>query len=156
MFFVDEVRKAVEIWNGVHSQSTLYFLPVGRIHDAYELQKDVIWYEGSRPLGCFDSWERYFPYCRDYVRLLKKGKLSAYLKPRIDAMNNGLRTLAREWERKQLSNHFAYLDGVENSPYEREFFALDCFHLSEAGQNTLAHSIMDAVNFNQNLFLNRL
>ncbi|MBI4404253.1 MAG: hypothetical protein HY537_08835 [Deltaproteobacteria bacterium] len=135
---------ALTQWHITHSDSTAVFIPVGKMYRAYQVLEHVIWHRpvGNVTYSCKDSWQKLFPYCPSYYHMQKEGQLEAFLRPRIEAMNTALDALANEWENKGLKNHFRYLKEVYSATdYEPGFFAVDCFHLSQNGQQALAQAI---------------
>src|SRR5262249_25946305 len=109
----------------------------------YEVLAGYVWHkDGSSTYSCEDSWSKLFPYCVSYYNMLKSNQLEGFLAPRIAAMNSALDKLASEWSQKSTRNHYISLPHVHDDPYEKNYFAVDCFHMSELGQQTLAHKIM--------------
>ena len=51
----------------------------------------------------------------------------------------------KEWNRKSEHNHFVFLDDILQDTYEKEFFAVDCYHLSAYGQSALADGIFKSI-----------
>lgn len=84
-----------------------------------------------------------FVYAKVYSTMLKAGTLDDYLNPRITAMNAALDPLAFDWNKKSAhGNYFRYLRNAQAGVnYQADFFAVDCFHLSEIGEATVAQSI---------------
>jgi len=135
-------ERALIQWNRNHRDSAAYFMPVGDVHRVFETLKGYVWHDGPvKKYACEDSWTRYFPYCPKYGRLHKEGKLREYLQPKIQAMNDALERLAFDWDKKGAGNRFHYLKDLHDSPYQENFFAVDCFHLSHEGQKALAERI---------------
>lgn len=140
--FKGEVNAALEEWNKTHSGSIAYIVPVGQIAEVYKVLNGYVWRKGgSKDYSCVDSWTKLFPYCVSHFQKHKAGTLDAYLKPRRDGMNRVLGELAQEWTQRATGNRFEYLEDAHAMQYVPEFFAVDCFHLSPRGQQTVADRV---------------
>ncbi len=142
-----EMNQAIAAWDSTHENSTAYLVPVSDIHRVYAALKGYVWHNGGQSkYACEDSWSKFFPYCPSHLARFKAGLLDDYMKPRLAAMNAGLEDLAHDWNKKSSTNKFVYLKGAHDVPYEPQYFAVDCFHLSEAGQKSLANRLEQLIN----------
>lgn len=136
------MNKTLEMWDSKHLNSRAYLLPVGDIPGVYETLSKHVWYSrAGKVFTCENSWTRFFPYCRMHFEKFKKDELRAYLSPRIRAMNQALNHLSEQWNGRSKKNSFEYLKMLEGIELKKNYFALDCYHLSEAGQQTLAEQV---------------
>jgi lysophospholipase L1-like esterase len=144
--FSASFETAVRIWDKDHSNAKGYLIPVGQIQRVYDTLHGLVWYQGAVQYKCEDSWTKFFPYCPSYADMYANGTLDAFLGPRIDAMNNSLAALAQKMNGSSAhGNHYEYVAGIDKETYEKEYFAIDCYHLSELGQSTLAEKIYQVV-----------
>jgi hypothetical protein len=135
-----QVGNALDEWDRTHKSSTAYLIPVSDIHRVYDTLQGYVWYRGvKRDYRCEYSWANF--YCPSHLAKFKQGKLQSYMEPRLKAMNENLEELARYWEKKSKTNHYVYLDHTHEVTYKPEYFAIDCFHLSETGQQSMANRI---------------
>ncbi len=140
------VEKSLAEWDATHQGSIAYLVPVSDIHRVFETLDNYVWYRGTkRSYSCVHSWTKFFPYCPSHHKKFEEGTLERYMVPRLAAMNEALDALARTWTAKSKSNEFVYLPDVHDTDYEKEFFAIDCFHLSAEGQERVADRILDLV-----------
>jgi lysophospholipase L1-like esterase len=145
--FGAQFSRAIAAWDATHKNSIAYLIPVADIHRVYEALDGYVWYKGGkRDYTCVDSWTKFFPYCPSHYKKRQAGTLDAYMKPRLAAMNGALDDLANEWTKKSTSNKFAYLKDAHDTAYEKELFAVDCFHLSARGQTMVANRVLQLVN----------
>ncbi len=145
--FGNEFSQALALWDATHKDSVAYLIPVADIHRVYEALDGYVWHRGGkRDYSCVDSWTKFFPYCPSHYKKHKAGTLGSYMKPRLAAMNGVLDNLANLWSKKSSSNKFAYLKDAHDTAYQKEFFAVDCFHLSARGQSMVADRVLQLVN----------
>lgn len=144
--FSGQVENALAEWSKTHRGATAYLVPISDIHRVYERLWGYVWHKGAEDsYTCTDSWTKLFPYCISHYKKAKLGQLETYMKPRLNEMNAALEKLADAWNRQNPANHYVYLKDAHNIPYEPEYFAVDCFHLSAAGQRTVATRIEEMV-----------
>jgi lysophospholipase L1-like esterase len=142
-----EFSNAIAAWDATHKDSVAYLIPIADIHRVYEALDGYVWHKGGkRDYSCVDSWTKFFPYCPSHYKRHQAGTLGSYMKPRLSAMNAALDDLANQWNKKSASNQFAYLKDAHDAPYQKEFFAVDCFHLSPRGQSMMADRVLQLVN----------
>jgi hypothetical protein len=68
------------------------------------------------------------------------------MNPRLAAFDQMLDKLATEWNTKSgKNNQYHFLATVQQVNYEKEYFAVDCFHMSPIGQSTMATRISEQV-----------
>jgi len=141
--FRKEYNEAIEAWDNEHDGATLYLLPIGDLDRLYKKLDNFQWLnQGSYKFSCNDSWDSLFPFCRENAKRKRDGTLSEYLVPRTQKMRAVMADLAVAWSKKETGNHFVFLDDVLSGDYKREYFAVDCYHLSEVGQTVLAQDIL--------------
>jgi lysophospholipase L1-like esterase len=134
-----EFNLALREWDKTHHNSDAYLIPVSDIHRVYAALGGQVWKKGTgTQYSCADSWTKFFPYCTSHYSKHKAGTFENYMKPRLEEMNKALDRLALALSKETASNRFHYLKDAHDVPYEPEFFAVDCFHLSPKGQSTLA------------------
>lgn len=141
--YVAQYTRAIREWDSKHQDSTAYFIPILRMDRIYSSLKDYVWYEGPRvKYSCTDSWEKLFPYCPSFSQLAKKGDLEKIIVPKIRAMNAALQKKAHDWEKDSKNNNaYKFLDVPETKNVGPDFFAVDCYHLSHVGQETVSVEI---------------
>ena len=139
--FAKEYGAALKAWDEKNHGATAYLVPVGDIYRVYKLLEGVVWHNRSgRSYRCDDSWTKFFPYCTSYYKMLKAGTLEETLAPRINAMNAALENLAKDWTKNSKRNRFKSITNMQAKPYEKDYFAVDCFHLSDVGQAAIAEN----------------
>lgn len=140
--FIEWYEAALTEWDTRHENATAYVIPIADISQVYRVLKGYAWYEGDKATyTCEDSWNKFFPYCTSHHKKALAGTLEAYLAPRLTAMNGALRKLAEKWDGQSGKNRFRYLTDAPNVAFKPEFFAVDCYHLSDRGQQTLAQEV---------------
>jgi lysophospholipase L1-like esterase len=145
--YYNNVNQALAAWDGRHTGSMMYLLPVGEINRVYHTLSGYVWFSSDQgKYACEESWKRLFPYCPWYADQFAAGSLDAYMNPRLAAFDQMLDRLAKEWEAKSGKNHFRFLANIQQEAYEKEYFAIDCFHLSPQGQSRIAERISQALN----------
>lgn len=142
--FEKHMSAGLKRWDEKHARSDAYLVPVADIHRVYEALAPIGQGEGRGAFTCFNSWERFFPYCPFYARRQRAGTLKEYLEPRIQEANRRLVKIADAW-RSEKGNSLRALKDVQSDDYVREYFAADCFHLSEAGQKAIADRIRSSM-----------
>lgn len=142
--FIAGYEKGLHHWDELHKNADAYFISLHHIHETYEVLWDYVWYESSEGIfTCQDSWEKYFPLSLPLYKLAKENKLKEYLFPRVSAMNEAMEHLARTWTNNSHNhNKYHYIDLTEELDLIPEYFAIDCYHLSEIGQKSLADNII--------------
>jgi lysophospholipase L1-like esterase len=144
--FEAELDRALIEWDQTHSDSTAYLLPVSDIHRVYSRLSGVVWYNGAQTrYTCDDAWTKFFPYCPSHYAKHKAGTLESFMKPRLREMNNALSRLANKRTAASARNSFHFLKQAHDIAYEPEYFAVDCFHLSKKGQETIAQRVESSV-----------
>lgn len=142
--FGNEMDDALRLWDAAHSDSVAYLVPVADIHRVYKALDGFIWHRGTKKnYTCMDSWTKFFPYCASHYAKFKVGALDTYMVPRLDAMNDMLDARALAWSKKSTKNRFVYLKNAHDTPYLKEFFAVDCFHMSPEGQRQIADRVLE-------------
>lgn len=140
--FGKEYKAALKLWDSKHVGATAYVIPVADIHRVYKTLEGYVWHNrDGRTYRCEDSWTKYFPYCTSYYKKLKDGTLEEFLAPRIAAMNEAVDKVVSEADRDSGRNHYKTLVQFKNKAYEKDYFAVDCFHLSKEGQSALAENV---------------
>ncbi len=147
-YFASQLKDILLAWNDRHTKSTAYVLPVADIHRVYHTLNHLAWFQGTQgKYTCNDSWEKLFPYCLSNARKLKAGTLDQYLVPRIEAVNRAIRKVADDLKTLAGSNRVKFLEVTEQfaKPFVKEYFAVDCYHLSAAGQKMMGEKIAAAL-----------
>jgi len=149
--FEKHFRKTLAEWDVRHRRSKAVIVPVADIHRVFDVLKNVVWFKGEQgAYSCRDSWEKLFPYCPSHSRKQKEGKLEEYLVPRLRAINSTLAVLAHELDAASPDNRFVLTDilfDLRGEVFKPEYFAVDCYHLSERGQTRMAQVVMEKVEF---------
>ncbi len=145
--FRKEYEAGVAAWDAKHEGGTLYLVPVGELDRVYQLMEGYTWLKTpSLTLTCNQSWETLFPFCRENNMRRRKGTLDSHVQSRTKAIRAVLEELANEWtKRTERNNRFVFLEDVLRGTYEKEFFAVDCYHLSAYGQKALAHGVYESL-----------
>jgi len=138
--YYEQYAAALQYWDQNHQNSEAILVPLLDLSRVFTLLDGYVWYKGPEATyDCDFSWTRLFPYCPSYLPMYKKGELPGYVQPRVEAMNQELHTLAEQMEEKSTgSNHFSVLDHVYDQQFSPDYFAVDCYHLSAVGQQTIA------------------
>ena len=137
-----EYEEALRYWDSSHEGATAYLIPVADVYKVYEVLDGYKWFdEGGKTYTCNDSWERLFPYCVSHYRKFQSGTIKEYALPRITAVNHALEDLATKMNRESKKNQFRYVRLDNPIEVEQKIFAMDCYHLSEYGQNYVARKI---------------
>ena len=141
------LEKALREWDKNHTQSVAFLIPTGPIHQLYPVLEDTPWISSSsKVFYCQDAWMKYFPYCPSFYIRYKRGELENYLKPRGEAMNRSLEKIADSVNKESLNaNRYVFLESGWPLPLQREYFALDCYHIAEAGQQKFAQNVYNAL-----------
>lgn len=140
--FRKEYSAAIAAWDAKHSGDTLYLVPPGDVDRVYKLLDGYTWLKTpSLTLTCNQSWDTVFPFCRENAKRLREGKVSDHLIPRTKNIRTAMEELAKEWTKKSEHNRFVFLEDILQDAYKKEFFAVDCYHLSAYGQKALAEGI---------------
>jgi lysophospholipase L1-like esterase len=144
-YYEHHIEKGVKLWEEKHQKSTLYFLPVGRIDRIYKNLWDFTWnktdYSENR---CRDIYLKYIPMCLPVADLALKGKLESVIGERTKQLNRILENVVQK-NAKGSKNSYQYLSSLEQVEYQREWFAMDCFHLSSEGQKQLAEKVWQSI-----------
>jgi hypothetical protein len=144
--FEVEYDSALAKWDASHTGSTAYLMPVSRIDQVYDTMRGHVWYQGKQgQYSCEDNWKKFFPYCPSFYRMLKEGKLEAFIVARSDAMNLALQRLVEKWNRASKSNTFLFL--TMEVKFTKEFFSVDCYHLGKGGQAWLGEAVFKKLYF---------
>ena len=140
-----DYKKALAEWNAKHEGAVAYLLPIADVHRVFHTLKGYVWHKnGTKRYACEDSWERLFPYCPSHAKKLKAGTIDDYFVPRLREINRAIGELATELNRASGGkNRFAYAEGIMSKPFEADFFAVDCYHLSAAGQKRVADGAVE-------------
>ena len=146
--FARELDAAVAKWDATHVSSRAHFIPVSRIDKVYAVLKGHVWHQGTTSqYRCEDSWTKFFPYCLEFSRRVKDGSMEDYIRTRTEAMDAAMTKLADKWNRQSKSNVFDVLTSVPGVEFRPEYFSVDCYHLSAAGQAQFAQAVFDAGRF---------
>lgn len=133
-------------WDAKHYQSTLFFVPVGEVYRVFQNLKGFTWFKNeSVTYRCEESWQRFFPYANFYYQLMKQGKLDSFLVPRVAALQNEQREAARRWNSRSQRNNYRFLELKRPFTYTPKNFAIDCFHLSQAGEAEMAQTVFETL-----------
>jgi hypothetical protein len=138
------VIDALKEWARRHKNSTAFVIPVGKVDEVFKLLQGYKWKRGKNyDYTCEQNWDRYFPYCRSHYKKLQAGTLDKFLKDRIAAMNISLEDIVLERQKDDPKNTYTLLADTHNANYERDHFAVDCYHLSGDGQKSLADRVVE-------------
>ncbi len=145
--YYDEMQAAITAWDTKHDGATLYLLPTGEIDRIYKTLEGSVWHRSNKvTLTCNDTWERFFPFCAENNKRRKDGTLSDYLISRGKIVRKVLKRLAIDWNRDtKQKNQFMFLADLLSGEYQRDYFAVDCYHLSEKGQKVLAGDVLKKI-----------
>jgi len=141
------LEQALQEWERNHQDSVAFLIPVGPIHQLYPVLENHTWLTSAgKVFYCQDAWMKYFPYCPSFYVRYKRGELENYLKPRVDAMNQGLEALAQSLEKRSPKNNaYLYLESEWPLPLMPDYFALDCYHIAGPGQRVFAKNVYEAL-----------
>lgn len=152
--YISYVEDSLKQWGKSHKNSEAYVLPVGKVDEVYKLLAGYTWKKtASHDFTCDQNWERNFPYCRANFKRYKAATLDKYLKERITLMNTALEKLVLSQQKADSQNRYVYLTDTHNASYQKEHFAVDCFHLSEKGDADLASRVVSGIDKASNLKL---
>ena len=152
--FRREYTAAIAAWDAKHEGDTLYLIPPGDVARVYQLLDGYTWLKTpSLSLTCNQSWDSVFPFCRENAKRMREGTVTDHLVTRTKNMRTAMAEFTKEWNRKSATrdragsepNHFVFLDDILQDTYEKEFFAVDCYHLSAYGQSALADGIFKSI-----------
>lgn len=139
-------NKAVETWDKRHKGAKAFFVSIAEINRIYPLLDNQTWYQsGKGRYSCNDSWEKLFPYCLSFYRKYQKGTLNDYLVPRVEAINKSLEQMAGEWKAKSNRNQYFHIQMDSKADFKNNFFAVDCYHLSQEGQSFVSEQVFNAI-----------
>lgn len=137
------VKDALKEWARRHKNSEAFILPVGKVDEVFSLLAGYKWKRGkNHDFTCDQNWERNFPYCRAHFKKYKAGTLDAFLKERIRGLNDTLRDIVDELAKEDTKNSYVLLKDTHGVSYGKEHFAIDCYHLSSEGQESLAGRVL--------------
>lgn len=145
--YQNHLEKALLEWENNHNNSVVFLIPTGPIHQLYPVLENTPWTSSSsKVFQCQDAWMKYFPYCPSFYIRYKRGELESYLRPRGEALNRTLENMAEVAQKQtQKNNRYFYLESGWPLPLRPEYFALDCYHIAEAGQKVFAQNVYDAL-----------
>lgn len=144
-YFKVHIENGVKKWEEKHQNSTLYFLPVGRMDKVYQKLWDFKWNETDRTTNrCRDIYLKYIPMCLPIAELALKGKVESVIGERAKKMNRVLEDVAQK-NNGGNKNRYQYLSSMEKVEFKEDLFAMDCFHLSAEGQKQLAETVWKAI-----------
>lgn len=145
-FFVKHYEKALSDWDKKHAGATAYVMPMGDIYRVFKALQGVVWQKNATGnLTCETSWLRYFPYCPAHAHRLQDGTLQQFIEPKLSAINRALVDLVEKLKLSKRGNRYVFLDKVLTRPYEPDYFAIDCYHLSARGQREVATDVFDSI-----------
>ncbi len=144
--FSRNLKEALIEWDQKHFGARAYLISLAEIQHLYSTLSGVTWYEGSKgKYKCEDNWENLFPYCPSFFKKYKQGTLDEYIQPRLRAVNSELDKLSEEFKSSSRRNQYFRLGMAEGSTFRKEYFAIDCYHLSQEGQQFVADQIFDSL-----------
>ncbi len=142
----NNLDKALEIWDKNHKGGKAYLISLADVQKIYPLLDGQVWFESSKGrYRCNESWEKLFPYCPTFSKKFKEGTLNDYLAPRVDALNNTLKELTEKWKNKSIRNQYFRIEPPLGMDFQKDHFAIDCYHLSNKGQSFVSKQIFDSV-----------
>jgi len=146
--YSSNIDRAIEAWDKTHEGSRGFLVSVAEVQRIYPLLEGQTWYESSRGrYRCNESWDKLFPYCPVFFRKHKEGTLENYLTPRVEALNKALEDLTQKWRNKSSRNQFFHIQMAPGSDFRKNFFAVDCYHLSNEGQAFVSDQIFRAISW---------
>ena len=141
-------NKAISEWDRRHKGSKAYFMSIAEINRIYPLLDNHVWYEGDKGrYRCNENWERLFPYCISHYKKFQEKTLDSYLVPRIEAINHYLFAMAEEWKKKSTRNQYFHIEMDSRAEFKKNYFAVDCYHLSKDGQAFVTDQIIKQISW---------
>ena len=141
-------NKAISEWDRRHKGSKAYFMSIAEINRIYPLLDNHVWYEGDKGrYRCNENWERLFPYCISHYKKFQEKTLDSYLVPRIEAINHSLFAMAEEWKKKSTRNQYFHIEMDSRAEFKKNYFAVDCYHLSKDGQAFVTDQIIKQISW---------
>jgi lysophospholipase L1-like esterase len=137
-------QQALEKWNDRHQNSVAYLLPIGNIAEVYTKLWKHPWSADKRQT-CEFTYTNYAPLCPHFAELTANNKIVDVVGGRRKKLNDDLKELADTLTRQSKNNRFVYLEKLEGLELRPDYFSIDCFHLSEAGQRALADAIAELI-----------
>jgi lysophospholipase L1-like esterase len=129
--------QALQKWDQNHRGATAYLLPVANVDQVFDELDKVVWYKSDQTeYSCRESWEVLFPYCPRYTLMRHQGTLREFLRDRIESINSHVESLVKNWKSTR-NNQLEFVRDGKTFPLKREYFAIDCYHLSETGQRAV-------------------
>lgn len=142
----ENVNRALEVWDRTHKGAKAFLVSVAEVHRIYPLLDGQVWFSGEKGrYRCNESWDKLFPYCPAFYKKFKQGKLDEHLAPRVDAVNRKLEELSLEWRNRSTRNQYFHIQMAPGADFRKQFFAVDCYHLSHDGQAFVAEQIFNAI-----------
>lgn len=141
-------NKAISEWDRRHKGSKAYFMSLAEINRIYPLLDNHVWYEGNKGrYRCNENWESLFPYCISHYKKFQEKTLDSYLAPRIEAINDALFAMAEEWKKRSTRNQYFHIEMDSRVEFKKNFFAVDCYHLSQNGQAFVTDQIIKQISW---------
>ncbi len=147
--YIANYEKALKFWEKTHSNSSAYIIMLVNFSKIFKVLKNFVWYEnGKIEYTCFDCWEKFFPYCPAYSILERNNLLESYVTNILDELEIRLSTLASILNiESNNKNTFTVINPWPGNEVLTEYFAIDCFHISHAGQKFVAKLINENIKF---------
>lgn len=144
--YFNNVQRAIEEWDKKHQDARAYLISVAEVQNIYPVLDELVWHDGPRArYRCNENWTLFFPYCPTFYKKHKQGTLNDYLIPRVEALNESLDKIVETMKRNGGRNQYFRLNKSMGAEFRKEYFALDCYHLSRNGQEFLANELYQAI-----------
>jgi lysophospholipase L1-like esterase len=140
--FTSNYEAALLEWDRVHYGAKAFIVSIADIQKLYPLLDGQAWYEGEKgKYRCNESWEKLFPYCPHFYRKFKEKTLTDYLNPRIQGINMALDSLVDHFKAHSSRNQYYRINIPDEAEFKKNFFAVDCYHLSRDGQEFVFENV---------------
>jgi lysophospholipase L1-like esterase len=144
--YLTNVQTAIEEWDKKHQDARAYLVSVAEVQNIYPILDEFVWHDGPRArYRCNENWKHFFPYCPAFYNRHKQGTLNSYVAPRLEAVNGSLDKIVETMKRSSGRNQYFRVNKSSGTELKKEYFAVDCYHLSRNGQDFLAEQIYEAI-----------
>jgi lysophospholipase L1-like esterase len=147
-YYQQNLNQAITTWDQRHKNSKLIVIPLAEVYNLYPALTKFLWLqEKTAKLYCEDSWRLLFPYCTENYKQFKANQLEKNMLPKLKNIATAANETIEAWRKKSTSNEYYYLKDFKMGKFLPKFFAVDCYHLSEDGQQAFANELFPKLPF---------